>query len=171
MDFLDDCMDSEEQDLSTQFQQTQRNLLIDLQEIFECYCNKLPLFFSNSATTDLTLNKSHLFLIRVNERDIETTVIEKVIQFVSFIFGDTHFLNMIFLGGAKVSIRFSKLSKLKRRKDFSPMNGFFVLRNWATKKFLRLTSSLTFCATVTLSKKFRTVTKTLFKVVYLESKH
>ena len=40
MDFVDDAIiDSEDQDLSTQLLQMQKNQLIDLQEHFERYCN------------------------------------------------------------------------------------------------------------------------------------
>ena len=47
---VDDCIvESEEQELSTQFLQTQKNHFIDVQEHFECYCNMLPVFGFNSA--------------------------------------------------------------------------------------------------------------------------
>ena len=55
----------------------QNNQLIDLQEQFERYCNVLPVFGLNSAKYDVTLIKSHLLPILVNERDIEPTVIKK----------------------------------------------------------------------------------------------
>ena len=40
--FLDDYVVEDEEDLSTQFLQMQKNQLIDLQEQFERYCNFLP---------------------------------------------------------------------------------------------------------------------------------
>ena len=50
MDFVDDCIvDSEEQDLSTQFLQMQKNQLLDLHEHFKRYCNVLPVLGFNSA--------------------------------------------------------------------------------------------------------------------------
>ena len=48
--FVDDCIVVEEENgLSTQFLQKQKNQLIDLQEHFERYCNVLPVFGFNSA--------------------------------------------------------------------------------------------------------------------------
>ena len=50
MDFVDDCIvESEEQDLSTQFQHMQKNQLIALEEDFERYCIVMPVFGFNSA--------------------------------------------------------------------------------------------------------------------------
>ena len=75
---VDDCIvEKEEKDLSTQFLQMQKNQLIDLQEHFERYCNVLPVFGFNSAKYDISLIKSHLLPILVNERYIEPTVIKK----------------------------------------------------------------------------------------------
>ena len=100
--FADDCMvEEEENDLSTQFLQMQKNQLIDLQEHFERYCNILPVFGFNSAKYDIFLIKSYLIPILVNDRDIEPTVIKKANQFVSFKFGDIQLLDIMkFLGGA-----------------------------------------------------------------------
>ena len=100
--FADDCMvEEEEKDFSTQFPQMQKNQLIDLQENFERYCNVLPVFGFNSAKYDNNLIKSYLLPILVNDRDIETTVIKKANQLVSFKFGDIQLLDIMnFLGGA-----------------------------------------------------------------------
>ena len=83
---LDDCIVEEEEEkyLSTKFLQMQKNQLIDLQEPFERYCNVLPVFGFNSAKYDINLIKSFLLPILVNERDIESKVINKANQFVSF---------------------------------------------------------------------------------------
>ena len=79
----------------------QKNQLIDLQEHFERYCNVLPIFLFNSAKQDINLIKSYLLPILVNEQDIETTVIKKTNQLVSFKFGDMQLLVIMnFLGGA-----------------------------------------------------------------------
>ena len=99
--FVDDCVVEEEEDLSTQFLQTQKNQLNDLQEHFERYCNVLPVFGFNSAKYEINLIKSYLLPILVNERDIEPTIIKKANQFVSFKFGDNQLLDIMnFLGGA-----------------------------------------------------------------------
>ena len=58
--FVDNCIVEEENDLFTQFPQTQKNQLVDLQEHFERYCNLLPIFGFNSARDDINLIKSYL---------------------------------------------------------------------------------------------------------------
>ena len=83
--FVDDSIvEEKEKYLSTQFLQMQKNHLIDLQEVFERYCNVLPVFRFNSAKYDINLIKSYLLPILVNERVIEPTVIKKANQFVFF---------------------------------------------------------------------------------------
>ena len=57
--FVDDCVvEEEENDLSTQFLQMQKNQLIDLQEHFERYCNVLPVLGFNSTKYVINLIKS-----------------------------------------------------------------------------------------------------------------
>ena len=83
LDFEDDEYfndTADEKELSTQFLQMQKNQLIDLQEHFERYCNTLPIFGFNSAKYDINLIKSYLLPILVNERQIEPTVIKKLIS-------------------------------------------------------------------------------------------
>ena len=53
----------------------QKNQIIDFQELFERYCNVLPVFGFNSAKYVIYLIKSFLLPILVNEQDIEPTVI------------------------------------------------------------------------------------------------
>ena len=77
-----------------------KNQLIDLQDSLERYCKVLLVFGFNSAKYDLHFIKSYLLSILVNELDIEPTVIKKPNQFISFNFGDIHFLDILnFLGG------------------------------------------------------------------------
>ena len=66
--FVDHCIVEEEEDLSTQILQMQKNQLIKLQEHFERYCNVLPFFGFNSAKyADLiNLIESYLLPILVN---------------------------------------------------------------------------------------------------------
>ena len=92
-EYLNDTAD--ENDLSTQFLQMQKNQLTDLQEQFKRYCNTLPVFGFNSAKYDINLMKSYLLPILVNERQIEPTVIKKVHQFVSVNFSDVQLLYLI----------------------------------------------------------------------------
>ena len=83
---LDDC--DNEICASTDFLQIEENLLFDLQESLERYCNVLPVFGFNSAKYDFNLIKYYLLTILVNERDIEPIVIKKANQFIPFKFGD-----------------------------------------------------------------------------------
>ena len=110
---------------STQFLQTQKNQLIDLQESLERYCNVLPVFGFNSAKYDINLIKSYLLPILINERDIEPTVIKKANQFISFKFGDIQLLEtMNFLGGATSLDSFFKAYKTSETKGFLPYERF-----------------------------------------------
>ena len=127
-DFDDDeCFNdtAEEKELSTQFLQLQRNKLIDLQEHFERYCNTLPVFGFNSTKYDITLIKSYLLPILVNERQIEPTVIKNGNQFISFKFGDVQLLDIInFLRGATSFDSFLRAYKTEVTKGFFPYERF-----------------------------------------------
>ena len=117
---VDDCILPEAQHLSTQFQQMQKNQLIDLQEHFERYCNVLPVFGFNSAKYDCSLIKSYLLPILVRERNFELTVIKKDNQFVSFKFGEVKLLDILtFLGGATSLDSFLKAHKTQERRFLS----------------------------------------------------
>ena len=123
----DECFDDtvEEQELSTQFLQMQKDQLIDLQEHFERYCNTLPAFGCSSAKYDINLIKSYLLLILVNERQIEPTVIRKANQCVSFKSGDVQLLDIMnFLGGATGLDSFLKAYKTEETKGFLPYEWF-----------------------------------------------
>ena len=110
---------------STQFLQSQKNQLIDLQETLEGYCNVLPVFGFNNAKYDLNLIKSYLLLILVNERDIEPTFIKKTDQFISSTFGDNKQLDIMnVLGGATSLDSFLKAYKTSETKRFCPFEWF-----------------------------------------------
>ena len=110
---------------STQFLQTRKNQLIDLQESLERYCNILPVFGLNSAKYDLNSIKSYLLPILVNERDVEPTVIKKANQYISFKFGDIQLLDIMkFLGGALSLDSFLKAYKTSETKGFFPYEWF-----------------------------------------------
>ena len=116
---------ADENELSTQFLQMQKNQLIDMNEHFERYCNTLPVFGFNSAKYDINLIKSYLLPILVNERRIEPTVIKKANQFVSFKFGDVQLLDIMnFLGGVTSLDSFLKAYKTEETKDFFPYEWF-----------------------------------------------
>ena len=74
-EFEDHCFedDNEENNVSTQFLQLQKNQLIELQEQLERYCNVLSVFGFNSAKNDINLIKSYLLPIVNNDRNIEPT--------------------------------------------------------------------------------------------------
>ena len=83
------------------------------------------MFGFNSAKYDLNLIKSHLLPIRVNERDIELTVIKKANQFNSFKFGHIQLLDTKnFPGGATRLDSFLKAYKTSRTKRFFPYEKF-----------------------------------------------
>ena len=75
------------EDSSTQFLQMQKNQLVDLQELFQRYCNILPVFGFNSAKSAINFMKSYLLPNVVSERDCELSVIKKANLFVPFICG------------------------------------------------------------------------------------
>ena len=124
--FVGDCVvEEEEKDLSTQFRQMQMNQIIDLQELFERYCNVLPVCGFNSAKYFINLIKSYLLPILVNEREIEPTVIKKANHCVSFKFGDIQLLDIMnFLGGATSLDSFLKAYKTKETEGFFPYDWF-----------------------------------------------
>ena len=123
--FVDDCIVEEENDLSTKFLQLQKNQLIDLQEHFGRYCNRLPNFGFNSAKYDINLIKSYPLPILVNERQTESTVIKRANQFVSFKFCDVQLLDIMnFLDGATSLASFLKAYKTEETKGFFPYGWF-----------------------------------------------
>ena len=116
---------TEEKELSTQFLQTQKNQLVNLQEHFERYCNTLPVFGFNSAKYGINLIKSYLLPVLVNERQIEPTVIKKANQFVSFKLGDVQLLDIMnFLVGATSLDSFLKAYETEETKGFFPYEWF-----------------------------------------------
>ena len=120
-DFEDQCFedDDEEEDVSTQFLQMQKNQLVDLQEHLERYCNVLPVFGFNGAKYDINLIKSYLLPIFINERNMEPSVIKKANQFVSFKFGDVQLVDIMnFLGGATSLDSFLKAYKTAETRGF-----------------------------------------------------
>ena len=126
-EFEDHCFedDNEEKDAATQFLQTQKNQLIELQVHLERYCNVLPVFGFNSAKYDINLIKSYSLPILINEKNMEPTVIEKVSQFVSFKFGDVQLLDIMnFLGGATSLDSFLKANKTAETKSSFPYEWF-----------------------------------------------
>ena len=88
LEFEDEYVEEKEQDVSTQFSQTQQNQPNVLQNNLEKFCNVFPVSVVNSAEYDNNLIKSHLLTLLVNERGFEPTLIRKAEQFVTFKFGD-----------------------------------------------------------------------------------
>ena len=99
--------------------------IIDLQETLERYCIVLPVFGFNSAKYDINSIKSYLLPIYGNERDLESTVIKKANQFISFKFGEIQLLDTLnFLGGATSLDSFSKAYKTSETKGSIPYECF-----------------------------------------------
>ena len=104
---------------STQFLQIQRNQLIDLQKQLEQFCNILTVFVFNSGKYDLKLYKFHLLPLLINERDIESTVIKKANQIISFRFSDIQLLGIKkFPGGATSPTWLLKAYTKSKKKGF-----------------------------------------------------
>ena len=124
--FVDDCtIDSEEQDLSTQFLQLQRNPKTDLQEHFDRYCIVLPEFGFNSAKYDMNLIKSYVLADLVNERDLEPMVTKKANQLVSFKFGKIQLIQIMNCRGGATSLDFFlKAYKTNETNVFLPYDLF-----------------------------------------------
>ena len=92
---------------------------------FECYVNTLPVFEFSTGKYDLILIKSYLLPYLIHERDIPPTVFKKANHFVSFKFGDVHFLDILnFLGGATSLDSFLKAYKTNETKGFFPYEWF-----------------------------------------------
>ena len=126
-EYEDECVedDSEENDASTQFLLTQKNMLLDLKQHLENYLDTLPVFGFNSSKYDINLIKSYLIPYLVNVRDIEPMVIKKANQFVSFKFGSIQLLDIMnFLGGATSLDSFLKAYKTTETKGFFPYEWF-----------------------------------------------
>ena len=120
---LDDC--DNETCTTTQFLQTRKKHLIDLQQHLERYCIVLPIFGFNSAKFDLNLIKSYLLPILVKERNIEPTVFKKADQFISFKFGDIQLLVIMTVPGfAKSLDSFVRAYKTSETKGFFPYDWF-----------------------------------------------
>ena len=126
MDFVDDCIvDSEEQDLSSQLLQVQKNQISDSQENFERYCSVLLVLGVNGPKYGLNLIKSCLLPTLVNERVIQPAFLKKVNQFVSFKFEDIQLLDILnFPRGATSLDSFLKTYKTKETKRFFPSEWF-----------------------------------------------
>ena len=121
--FQDECCEADEssegKDVSTQFLHMQKKQLIQLQELFERYCNVLPVFGFNSGRFDINLLKKYLLPILVEDKDIEPIVIKKANQYVSFKFGDVQLLDILnFLGGATNLDSFLKAYKTGDKRFF-----------------------------------------------------
>ena len=79
------------------------------------------MFSFNSPHYDLILIKSYLLPVSVSERDIETTVIKKAIQFIWSNFCDNQLLDIMkFLSGATSLDSFLKAYKISETKDLFP---------------------------------------------------
>ena len=83
------------------------------------------MFRFNGAKYDLSLIKSYLLSILLNERHMEPTVVETANQFNSFKIGHIQLLDkMNFLGGATSLDSFLKAYKTSETKSFFPCEGF-----------------------------------------------
>ena len=124
-EYEDECVEDDEENVSTQFLQQQKNQMVELLENYERYVNTLPVFGFNSGKYDLNLIKEYLIPYLINDRDIQPTVIKKSNQFVSFKFGNIQFLDILsFLGGATSLDSFLKAYGASETKGFFPYEWF-----------------------------------------------
>ena len=154
LEFEDQCIEEEEQDVSTHLSPAQKNQPIDLPDQLDRYCNVLPVFGFNSAKYDINLMKSCLLPLLVNERGIEPIAIKKASQFGSFKFGNVQLLDKLnFLGGATSLDSFLKAYRLQTRKMVFHMNGSMIQKSSTILNFILTKLSVANCATTILSKK------------------
>ena len=125
LEFEDACTEEQEQDVSTQFLQTQKNQFVDLEDHSERYCNVLPVFGFNITEYDIISKKSFLLLLLDNKRGIEPIVIKKANQFVSFKFGDVQLPDKLnFLGGAMSLVSVLKAFRTSKTRCYFPNEWF-----------------------------------------------
>ena len=142
LEFEDECIE-EEQDVSTQFLQPQKNQLFDLQDHLERYCNVLPVFGFNNAKYHIKLVKSYLLPLFVNKRGFEPIVIKKANQCVTVKFGDVQLLDILnFLGGARSLDSFLKAYKTSETKVYFPYEWLDDPESSAMLNFLHTKSSI-----------------------------
>ena len=97
----------------------------DLKQHLDRYVNTSPAFGFNSGRYDLCLIKSYLISYLIRDKEQETSVIKKANEFISFMFGDVHFIDiMTFLGGANTLKSFLKANKTSEMKRFFPNECF-----------------------------------------------
>ena len=117
--------ETEDNNVSKSFLQIQQKQLFDLQRHFNNYVDTLPVFGFNSGKYDLNLIKAYLIPYLLNDRDIQPTVIKKANQFISFKFGDIHFLDILnFLAGATSLDSFLKTYQSEETKGYFPYEWF-----------------------------------------------
>ena len=93
------------------------------------------MFGFNSANYDINLIKSCLLPILINERNMESIVIKKANQFVSFKFGDVQLLDIMnFLGGATSLDSFLKAYKTAETEGFFPHEWFDCLQKMSNSE-------------------------------------
>ena len=156
MEFEDECIKQERQDVLPQFLQTQKNQLIGLQDQLKRYSNVLHVFGIRllNAKYDINLMKSYLLPLFVDERGNEPIAIKKANQFVPFKFGDVQLLVILnFFGGATSLDFFFTLTGLQRREAIVQKNGSMIQKTSTKFNFLLTKQSLATCATIIPSKK------------------
>ena len=125
LELENECIEEEGQGVSTQFLQTRKNQLNDLQDQLQKYCNVLPDFGFNSAKYDNFLRENYLLPLLVSERGNNPIVIKIANQFVSFKFGDVQLFDVLnFLVGATRLDSFLTAEKTSETKRFSPYKWF-----------------------------------------------
>ena len=139
---------------STQFLQLHRNQLIDLQIHLELFLQCFTCVSFQQGKKRSGPNKSYLLPIRVNEWDIEPTVIKKANQLISFNFGDIQLMDILnFLGWATSLDSFLKAYKTSETKGFfCPTNGLITLTKCRIQNFPHMTPFTVNFVNVTLLK-------------------
>ena len=98
-----------------------------MQDHLERHCIVLQAFGFNSAKYDINLIESYSLPLLVIESKIETIVIKKYIQFVSFKPGDVQLIDLSNFPGGPTGLKsFLKVYKSFDTRRFSPYEGFKI---------------------------------------------
>ena len=152
LEFEDGCIErKEEQNVSTQSLQTQRNQRIDLQDHLNRHCKILPKVGFNSAKY-FNMIKLSLLRLLVNERGIETIVITKANQFVSFKFGVAQLVvENLLRGGTSVDV-FLNAYKASKKKGYFAYERWMIQRRSTLLNFFLTKPSFANCAKKSVRK-------------------
>ena len=117
--------ETDDSNATKDFLRIQQKQPLDIQRHFNNYVDTLPVFGFNSGKYDQNLIKAYIIPHLLNDRAIQSTVIKKANQFISFKFGDIQFFDILnFLGGATSLDSFLKAYQSVETKGYFPYEWF-----------------------------------------------